>query len=170
MVKQSKVYQVEEIKTQLQASKSAALVDYQGLNANQITTLRNEITENGGTMEVIKNTLIQRAFESLGINLPEKLTGPTALICCEQDEITPLKSVEKSRQANQKPEFKYGVYQSKLLSLDELKILLALPSKDQLFANLLAGLQNPLSRLIQSLKFNQTKLVLTLKTASQKAN
>ncbi len=170
MVKQSKVYQVEEIKTQLQGSKSAALVDYQGLDAGQITTLREEIKENGGTMEVIKNTLLQRAFEKLGITLPEKLTGPTALVCCEEDEISPLKSVEKSRKANEKPEFKYGVYQNKLLSLDKLKTLLTLPSKDQLYANFLAGLQNPLQRLVQSLKFNQTKLVLTLKAASQKAN
>jgi len=96
MAKQSKIYQVEDIKTRLKGSRSAALVDYQGLSAEQIATLRKEVKETGGIIEVAKNTLIQRALSRLGIELPEKLIGPTAIVYCEKDEITPLKAIKKS--------------------------------------------------------------------------
>lgn len=170
MVKQNKLYQVDEIESRLADCKSAALVDYQGLSAEQINTLRDQIREAGGTMEVIKNTLLQRAFKNAGVELPEQLTGPTAFISCTEDEIAPLKAIEKSYKTNQKPEFKYGIYQNRLLSLKDLDLLLSLPSRSQLLANLLAGLQSPLSRLAYSLKFHQTKLTLLLKAAAQNLN
>jgi len=170
MVKQSKIYQVEDIKAKLEGSRSAALVDYQGLSAEQIAALRREVKETGGNIEVAKNTLIQRALSRLGIELPKKLVGPTAVVYCEKDEVTPLKAVKKSTDIHQKPEFKYGIYQNKLLTLDQLKELIALPGREQLLANLLSGLQNPLSRLTHALKFNQVKLLLTLKKAEHKLN
>ena len=58
MVAPSKIYQVEDIKQKLESAKSAALVDYQGLTAEQAASLRQEIKAQGGQMEVLKNTLI----------------------------------------------------------------------------------------------------------------
>jgi large subunit ribosomal protein L10 len=170
MVKQNKIYQVDEVKSQLLDCKSAALVDYQGLSADQINALRAEIKEAGGTIQVIKNTLLQRAFENTGLKLPKQLTGPTAFVSCTQDEIAPLKAIEKSYKTNQRPEFKYAVYKNKLISLENLSTLLSLPGRNQLLANLLAGLQSPASRLAYSLKFHQTKLTLVLKAAVEKLN
>ncbi len=168
MTKQTKIYQVEDIKTRLEGSRSAALVDYQGLSAEQIAALRKEVKETGGVIEVAKNTLVQRALSRLGIELPEKLVGPTAVVYCEKDEVTPLKAIKKTADIHKKPEFKYGIYQNKLLSLDQLKELISLPSREQLLASLLSGLQSPLSRLTHALKFNQVKLLLTLKAATEK--
>ncbi len=168
MVAPSKIYQVEDIKQKLESAKSAALVDYQGLTAEQAASLRQEIKAQGGQMEVLKNTLISRALETLGIKLPETLTGPTAVIFANDDEIAPLKESEKTQKEAGKPEFKYGIFEQKLLSVEELKKLLSLPSKSHLLAQFVAGLKNPLQRLAYSLSFHQTKFVLTLKALSEK--
>jgi large subunit ribosomal protein L10 len=163
-----KIDQVEDVAKKLSESKSAALIQYQGLNAADTTSLRANIKANGGEIEVVKNSLIVRALEKLGIKLPAELTGPTAITYCNEDEIAPLKEVDKVNTAKEKTSFKYGIYDKKLLSLDELKTFLTLPSKSTLIAQFISGLKNPLQRLAYALRFNQTKLVLTLKAIADK--
>jgi len=163
MVKQSKIYEVENLKALMEGSKSAALVDYQGLTAEQVRALRAKIKELGGSMLVAKNTLLMLALKALGIELPEILTGPTALVVSNEDEIAPLKQIAETKKQFEKPEFKLGLLDGKLLSLTELEEFVSLPGKEALLARFVGGLNNPLSRLAYALNYNQQKLVLTLK-------
>lgn len=168
MTTQLKIDQVEDVVKKISEAKSTALIQYQGLNAADTTDLRANIKNAGGSIEVVKNSLLIRALEKLGITLPEVLTGPTAITFCNEDEIAPLKEIEKVNKAKEKTTFKYGIYDKKLLSLDELKIFLNLPSKSTLISQFIGGLVNPLQRLAYALRFNQTQLVLTLKALSEK--
>ena len=163
-----KIDKVEAIAKRLNDSKSAALLQYQGLSAGDISTLRDKVKATGGQIEVIKNSLISRALEKIGIKLPEVLTGPTAITFCDTDEIAPLKEIELINKSKEKTEFKYGIYGGKLLLIDELKKFLSLPSKSALISQLLGGLINPLQRLSYAMRFNQTRLVLVLKAISEK--
>lgn len=168
MTTQLKIDQVDQVVKKISEAKSAALIQYQGLNAADTTSLRANIKNVGGSIEVVKNSLIIRALEKLGIKLPELLTGPTAITYCNEDEVAPLKEIEKVNKAKEKTTFKYGIFDKKLLFLDELKTFLALPSKSTLIAQFVGGLKNPLERLAYALRFNQTQLVLTLKAISEK--
>jgi len=170
MPNQQKVAKVDDLAKKLSAAKSSALLQYQGLTAADVATLRDQIKSAGGTMEVAKNSLIIRALEKIGIKLPEILTGPTAITYCDRDEIAPLKEIDKINREKDKTSFKYGIYDQKLLSLDELKKFLSLPSKSALVAQFIGGLKNPLQRLAYALRYNQTKLVFALKAISQKNN
>ena len=168
MVNQSKYYEVENIKAAVSEAKSVALIDYQGITAETVRQMREEIKENGGQMIVTKNTFITIALRELGIRLPQLLAGPTALVIASADEIAPLKIVDKTRKLLEKPEFKLGIFQGKLLSLEELDQLVKLPAKEVLLAQFTGGLANPLLRLVSAMKYNQTKLVLILKAISEK--
>lgn len=159
---------VDVIAKSLTEAKSAALLQYQGLTAGDVSTLRAKVKSAGGSMEVIKNSLITRALAKLGITLPETLTGPTAITFCETDEIAPLKEIDLVNKAKEKTTFKYGIYGGKLLLADELKKFLTLPSKSALIGQLLGGLINPLQRLAYAMRYNQTRLVLALKAISEK--
>ncbi|MFA5828593.1 MAG: 50S ribosomal protein L10 [Candidatus Shapirobacteria bacterium] len=168
MPNQQKINQVEDLAKKLESAKSAALVQYQGLNAAGIAALRDQVKQKGGVMEVAKNTLIIRALIKFGINLPAPLTGPTSIAFCNTDEIAPLKEIEKVNKEKELTQFKYGIYDKKLLTVDELKKLLTLPSKSALMSNLVGSLINPLQRLVYALRFNQTQFVMTLKAISEK--
>ncbi len=171
MPNQAKIQQVDDVVTKLTEAKSAALVQYQGLNAADTASMRDSVRVAGGKMEVVKNTLITRALKKMGIQLPEVLTGPTSIAYSINDEIAPLKEIEKVNKDKEKTFFKYGIYESKLLSVDELKSFLNLPSKSVLLARFVGGLANPLQRLVFGLRFNQTKLALVLKAIqAQKAS
>ncbi|PIU73638.1 50S ribosomal protein L10 [Candidatus Shapirobacteria bacterium CG06_land_8_20_14_3_00_40_12] len=163
-----KIDKVEAIAKRLNGSKSAALLQYQGLSAGDISTLRDKVKTAGGQVEVIKNSLISRALEKIGIKLPEILTGPTAITFCDTDEIAPLKEIDAVNKSKEKTTFKYGIYGGKLLLIDELKKFLSLPSKSALISQLLGGLKNPLQRLAYAMRYNQTQLVLTLKALADK--
>ncbi len=168
MANKQKIDQVEDVVVKLTNAKSAALVQYQGLTADDISSLRSKIKEQGGSMEVVKNSLIFRALLKMGINLPQELRGPTAITYCNSDEIAPLKEIDAVNQSKEKTEFKYGIYNQKLLSVEELKKLLTLPSKSQIIAQFIGGLKNPLLRLVSAMRYNQTNLVLTLKAIADK--
>ncbi len=168
MPSQAKIQKVEDLSQRLANSRSAALVQYQGLTAGEIGTLRAAIKSKGGIMEVTKNTLLLRAFEKAGTPLPEELTGPTAIAFSIDDEIAPLKELEKIGKEKEAIVFKYGYYEGKLLSTSELKQFLSLPSKSTLLSQLIGGLQNPLMRLVYAGKYQQTQLALVLKALSDK--
>ncbi len=168
MPKIQKIQKVDEVANKLSESKSAALIQYQGLSAGDISNLRASIKKAGGSMEVVKNSLISRAFNKIGLSLPEILTGPTAITYCETDEIAPLKEIEAVNKDKEKTFFKYGIYEKKLLLVDDLKRFLSLPSKSVLVAQFIGGLKNPLQRLVYAMRFNQQQLVLTLKALSDK--
>lgn len=166
--KTNKIAQVEQVVVKLNSAKSAALVQYQGLNAAGVVALRDKVRENGGALEVTKNSLIFRALLKMGIALPEELVGPTAIAYSNEDEIAPLKEIDAVNKSSEKTFFKYGIYQGKLLSVDDLKKFISLPSKSTLLAQLVGGLRNPLERMVYAMRYNQTQLVMTLKAIADK--
>ncbi len=168
MPTQQKIDQIQAVAEKISQSKSAALIQYQGLNAEDISALRDNIKQAGGQMEVVKNTLLNRALQSLGIDLPQKLEGPTSITFCIEDEIAPLKEIDKVNKDKELTEFKYGIFENKLLSVDELKRFLTLPSKSVLTAQFIGGLANPLQRLVYACRYNQTRLALVLKAIADK--
>jgi len=168
MPSKTKINQVKQVADKLKSAKSAALVQYQGLSAKDLTQLRAQIKQTGGSMEVVKNTLITRALEKIGIKLPEKLIGPTSITYCNDDEVAPLKEIDKINQEKELTSFKYGIFENKLLSVKKLSQLLTLPGKSTLIAQFIGGLRNPLQRLAYALNYNQTRLVLVLKAISEK--
>jgi large subunit ribosomal protein L10 len=168
MAKIQKIEKVDEVVKRLTEAKSAAFIQYQGLTAGDVSALRANVKNAGGSMEVVKNTLITRALEKMGLKLPETLTGPTAIAFCETDEIAPLKEIDTVNKSKEKTSFKYGIYDKKILSMDELKKFLSLPSKSTLIAQFIGGLKNPLQRMVYAMRYNQTQLVLTLKALADK--
>ncbi len=168
MAKIQKIEKVDEVTKKLSEAKSAALLQYQGLTAADVSTLRAKVKSAGASLEVVKNSLITRALGKMGLNLPETLTGPTAIVYCNEDEIAPLKEIDAVNKEKEKTYFKYGLYDQKILSLDELKKFLLLPSKSTLIAQFIGGLKNPMQRIVYAMRFNQQQLVLTLKALSDK--
>lgn len=167
MVNQAKVYEVENITEKIKSAKAAALIDYQGLDAGQTSQLRQKIKESGGSMQVVKNTLLTLALNNIGVKLEEELQGPTALVLAEENQIAPLKAISQIAEEFEKPKFKFGILDNEFLSSEKIEKLVNLPSKEVLLSMLVNGLHAPMVNLVNALQFNQRKLVLVLKAVSQ---
>lgn len=164
MVKQDKVYTVQNLEEKLKQAKAVVLADYHGLKVSQMAELRQEIKKAGGEFEVVKNTLLHRAADESKIQIdPEVLQGPTAVLWAYEDQIAPLKALMNFAKANDLPKIKFGLLDQVATPIERIKQLASLPSKEELKAKLVSTLQSPLYGLDNALNWNLRKLVLVLK-------
>lgn len=136
---------VERIK----ASGSGVFVDYKGITVAEDTELRSELRKNEVEYTVIKNTLCRRAIDELGMSeIDSILNGTTSLATSTADPIAPFRVVgEYSKKLGDKFNIKAGYMDGKVLSLNEITEIAALPSKDALYAKVLGTMLAPITSL-----------------------
>ncbi|MDG5788128.1 50S ribosomal protein L10 [Evansella sp. AB-P1] len=144
---------VEEITTKLQESQSTIVVDYRGLNVAEVTELRKQLREAGVDFKVYKNTMTRRATEKAGLSdLNENLVGPTAIAFSNEDVIAPAKVLAGFAKKHDALEIKAGVIEGRVVSVDEVKAIAELPSREGLLSMLLSVLQAPVRNLALATK------------------
>lgn len=130
---------VNEITDRVKNSSSVVLFDYRGLTDAEITELRCKLREAESSYKVYKNTLTKRALDKLSINLDECLEGPSAL-ATSNDAIAPIKVLADFAKDHPALELKGGYVDGKETTLEELKALATIPSRDGLLTMFAAGL------------------------------
>ncbi len=129
--------QVERLAKELSESEIAILVDYKGLDVLKMTDLRSQLRNEGVTIEVVKNTLLNRASEGTDAALLKDFyKGPNAIVLSKDDPVAPAKILAKFAKDNEKLEIKAAALSGKLLSLDEIKQLAKMPSREELLGQL----------------------------------
>ena len=155
-----------QIKDKFAGSKSAIIVDYNGVTANEQVQLRQDVKDAGGEMFVTKNTLINIAVDKP--SLKESLTGMNAVIFSNKDAVAAIKAVFEFHKKSKKLSIKQGVMEDRVLSFEEVESLSKLPSKDQLIAKLIAVIQGPSTGLVNAMSGVSRNLVQVLKAISEK--
>ena len=151
-VLETKAAQVAETVELLKATQTGIIVDYRGLNVAEDTELRNKLREANVKYFVIKNKILQRAVDEIGLTgLEEVLHGPTALAVSAEDAVAPAKVLADFAKGNEKLEIKGGFMDGSVMSLDEVKTLAATPNFETLIAKMMGSLQSPISGLARLL-------------------
>ncbi|WP_438348958.1 50S ribosomal protein L10 [Paenibacillus sp. FA6] len=141
---QAKQDAVDIVTTKLRKSVTTVVADYRGLNVTQITELRKQLREAGIEMTVLKNSLLRRATAATELTeLDEVLVGPTVVVFGGEDVVAPAKILNDFAKKNVALELKGGVVEGKVVSVDQIKALAELPSRDGLLSMLLSVLQAP---------------------------
>ena len=134
---------VSELKEQIGAAKALYYTDFTGLNVKRMTDLRRKLRKAGVQYVVIKNTLALCAVNESGL-VGERLKGPTGLVVAT-DPVEAAKILTEFAKANdQKPAVKGGMFDGAAIDAAQVKRLAAMPSREQMLAELGAGLQSPL--------------------------
>ena len=138
----------------LQSASSGVLVDYKGITVAEDTALRAELRENGVEYSVVKNTLLRRAADNVGLGeLDEVLNGTTSIAISKDDPIAPMRIVNKyAKQMGDRFNIKAGFMDGKVIPLEDIAALAELPSKDGLVAQLLGMMLAPITSLAIVLK------------------
>ncbi|MGG1572110.1 50S ribosomal protein L10 [Fictibacillus sp. NRS-1165] len=136
---------VSDIAGQLRDSKSTILVDYRGLSVAAVTELRKQLREAGIEFKVYKNSMARRAADETGLSeLNEHLVGPTAIAFSNDDVVAPAKILNNFAKENEALEIKAGVIEGRIATLEEVKALADLPSREGLLSMVLSVLQAPI--------------------------
>lgn len=160
---------VEEITDKLERAQSVVLVDYRGLNVEEVTQLRRNYKEAGVEYKVYKNTLMRFAFKEAGFEeFNEFLTGPNAIAFGFDDPVQAAKITHDFAKENKKLEIKAGIVDGKIIDIEEIKNLATLPSKEVLIAQALAGLNGPIAGFANVLQGTIRSLVYALNAIKEK--
>ena len=130
------------------ANKAVTLVvaEYRGITVENLTRLRVKAREAGVTLSVLKNTLARRAVAGTAHEVvADQFTGPL-IYSFSEDAIAAARVVADFAKTNDKLVIRAGAFNGKLLSVEEVKQLASIPSKEVLLAQLLGLLQSPVSR------------------------
>ena len=130
---------VDEITETVKENASFILFDYRGLTAEETTELRKILRDSDSCYKVWKNTLTKRALDSLNFNLDDCLAGPSA-IAFSNDAIAPIKALSNFAKEHPALEIKGGIVDGNVTSLDEIKALSTIPSREGLLTMLASGL------------------------------
>ena len=145
---------VAALTERLQNATCGVLVDYKGITVAQDTELRNELRKNEVEYSVVKNTMVRFAIDNIGLKeLDSVLNGTTALATSTEDPIAPIRVVsEFAKKLNKDFAIKAGFMDGKVLTMDEINSLSALPSKQVLQAQVLGTMLAPITSLAIVLK------------------
>ena len=141
---------VSDLRDKLSGSSSLYYTDFTGLNVKRMTELRRRLKRAGVEYVVIKNTLALRAVNESGL-VGERLKGPTGLVL-GADPVAAAKVLSDfARENEQKPAVKGGLLEGKSIDSAQIKQLASLPSREQMLADLGAGLQSPMAAFVGAL-------------------
>ena len=130
---------IDEIKERTQNASTIVLFDYRGITDSEAKELRIKLRETNSDYKVYKNTLMARAFNDLGIDLNEGLTGPSAFAFGE-DQVAPIKVLSDFAKSHPALVLKVGIIDGEKADAAKLAEYAALPSREELLTMLAGGM------------------------------
>ena len=171
MTREEKSRVIEDLTAQLTGTNVVYLADISGLNAETTSNLRRACFKAGIQLEVVKNTLLEKAMEASANDygdLPSVLKGNTSILIAENGN-APAKIIKEFRKKSDKPLLKGAfIHQAVFIGDNQLDALIALKSKEEVIGEIIGLLQSPAKNVISALKSSGGKLAGILKTLSEK--
>ena len=153
---------VSEIAAQLGKAQAVIVAEYRGLDVGAVTDLRAKARKSGLYLRVLKNTLARRAVKGTVFEkLSDQMVGPL-IYGIAQDPVAGAKVLAAFAKDNEKFVIKGGAMANTLMSLKDLKLLAALPSREELLAKLVGTMQAPVVKLLRTMSEVPGKFVRTL--------
>jgi len=141
---------VAELKQKLSGANALYYTDFTGLNVKRMTDLRRRLRKANVEYVVIKNTLALRAVNESGL-VATKLRGQTGLVIAKDAVAAAKVLADFAKENDQRPAVKGGLLEGKELDVAQVKKLASMPSREQMLADLGAGLQSPMAAFVGAL-------------------
>ncbi|CAK7004586.1 50S ribosomal protein L10 [Tissierella carlieri] len=166
---QAKSQNVEEIKEKISKAQSVVVVDYRGLNVEQLTELRSRYRKAGVEYKVYKNTMMRFAFKDSGLEeFNEFLKGPSAIAFGYDDPVQAAKITSDFAKENDKLEIKAGIVDGKVIDVNGVKDLANLPPREVLIAQVLGGFNAPIQGFANVLQGTIRSFAIVLNAIAEK--
>ena len=145
---------VDDFREKVRDAPVLYLTDFSGLDVKSMTLLRQQLKASGAEYLVVKNRLVKLAVADLDMpDISEALLGPTGVVLGYEGVVEPAKVVSDfAKEHDDKPVFKLGVLDKKIVSAVEIQRLAKLPPREQLLSELAGALEAPMAALVSALE------------------
>ncbi len=162
---------VDSLTEKINTSNHIYLVDIGELNAEDTGKLRRNCFEKEVKLIVVKNTLLELAFNKVEDDFKEiydVLKGHTSLMLSETGNV-PAKLIKEFRKTNKNPILKAAFVEEGFYIGDEqLDVLASIKSKEEVIGDIILLLQSPLKNVMSSLQSGSNIITGVIKTLSDK--
>ncbi|HUE51311.1 MAG TPA: 50S ribosomal protein L10 [Terriglobales bacterium] len=149
VTKAKKTEQVEQLGSELKKVSSMIVATYSKLTVAQDYELRKTLRGSGAKYRVVKNTLVERAAKGTKVEeILKNLSGVTSIAYTSGDPVALAKALSKYAKDNPEFTFKAGVVEGRVISINEIKALATMPSKEEIYSKLLFLINAPAQRLV----------------------
>jgi large subunit ribosomal protein L10 len=154
---------VEGLAGKLAGAQCVYVTDFTGLDVERITQLRSKLRASNVDYVVVKNTLARRAIAGTAAeSLESLLEGPTAFAVGRADVVAAAKVLTDFAKESDLPRIKGGVVAGRIVSLDEIRRLAALPAREVLLSQMVGSLKSPIQGFVFVLSGLLSKFVRTV--------
>jgi large subunit ribosomal protein L10 len=174
MRKEDKKALIDSMSVQLAETSNLYLTDVSGMNAEDTSDLRRLCYKYNITMRVVKNTLLKKAMDAADRDFSELysvLKENTAIMFTETGN-APAKLIKEFRKSkkSESPVLKAAYIEDMTyIGNEQLDFLVAIKSKEELIADVIALLQSPVKNVLGALQSGGQKLSGILETLSEKS-
>lgn len=169
MKKEVKDTIIAELGAKLKEYSHFYLVDLAGLNAEATSNLRRKCFKNEIKMVVVKNSLLREAFQASDVDFEpmyDSLKGTTAVMFCNTANV-PAKLLKEYKKEGV-PALKAAYAEETIFGADQLEALVALKSKNEVIADIVALLQSPAKNVVSALQSGANTIHGVLKTLGER--
>lgn len=154
MNRQEKQRIVEALTADFQQKEAAFLVGVKGLSVADFQDLRRTVRRLGGSVKVIKNSLLERAAREVSEvqQLTPYFSQQIAIVFADDKAHEVVKEISKKAEKNEKIGLVAGIFDKALYQQEGLKRLASLPTKNQLIGQVLGLSQIMIARFLYLLK------------------
>lgn len=143
---------LDKLKVELANVSTVILTTFQGITAGNDTKLRRAVQAAGGTYQVVKNSLAERAGAGTPAEgLLKNLRGTNSIACTSADPVALAKALTKLAKDVPAFQFRAGVVEGRVISIAEIQQLANLPSKEELISKVMFLLNAPAQRIAMTL-------------------
>lgn len=172
----SEKLQMLEVVKGLIEGKQCFLIGFDAISVADFSKVRIELAKLGADCHVVKNTLLRKAAQALGMSemAGQELKGTTALISGDVDPVAMAKviktAIKDTLGADKKPRLtvKFAIVEGALLNAADVDALAELPPREVLLGQLLGLLQAPAGQLVRVLNAKLSSVVYVLNAFLQK--
>ena len=171
MTREEKNNFIDQLSEKISDANVFYLADVAEIDAENTGKLRRLCHKNNVKLQVVKNTMLLKAFEKAEGNYEElydQLKGNTSILFSDVSN-SPAKIIKEFRKSNDKPILK-GAYVEESFYLGDQMIdtLATLKSKEELIGDIILLLQSPAKNVVSALQSSKDKLAGIVKTLAEK--
>ena len=168
MSKYVKELMMDQIRSDLNGSRSLLILDLKGLDAITEHQFRRDMRKKSIRVRALKNSLARRIFSEMGMEgLSSYLQGPSVMVWGGDGVAELAKEVSTQVKNLKKPEIKGGAVDGVVIGPNQVEDITKLPSREQLIGRVVNLALAPVQRVLALANAPAGSLMSQLKTLSE---
>jgi len=170
MSKYVKELMMDQLRSDLDGTRSVLILDFKGLDAVSENRLRLDLRKKSIRIRALKNTLARRVFGDMGLDgLSKYLEGPSVAVWGGAGVAELAKEISAQVKKLKKPEIKGGAVDGTIIGPTQVEDITKLPSREELIARVVSLALSPVRRVVALANAPACGLLGQLKTLAEGA-